>query len=95
MVHDLPERWRLPSILTLAMQVAQIGPLIFLIMKFACPKRISYTITIYSILIIGIISCFLLYFFWHITVSINGQERIIPLYSLTFTLGLLGWYNLY
>jgi riboflavin transporter 2 len=90
MVHDLPERWRLPAILTLAMQVAQVGPLIFIIMKFACPKRISYTITIYATLIIGIVSCFLLFFFWNKVVLINGEKRSIPLYVLIFSLGLLG-----
>ena len=90
MVHDLPERWRLPSIITLAMQLAQIGPLSFIILKCYFPKRISYTVTIYIILIVGILSCLLLYFFWNKTVIFKNEKRSIPLYVLTFSLGLLG-----
>lgn len=89
MVHDLPEGWSLPSIVSLCMQISQVGPWSFLALKFLFPKKVSYVLVIYIILSIGAISCFLLAFFWKTTVLIAGQQRSIGLYILSLTLGLL------
>jgi riboflavin transporter 2 len=90
MVHQLPEGWRLPSILTILTQASQIGPIVFLVLKWKYPKRISFVVTIYIILSVGALSCLLLVFFWDKTAVIGSEKRSIGLYILTFSLGLLG-----
>lgn len=70
--------------------MSQIGPIIFLILKWLFPKRVSFAFVIYIVLGIGALSCFLLSFFWKKTAIIGGEERSVGLYTLTFTLGLLG-----
>ena len=90
MVHELPEGWRLPSVLTVLTQVSQIAPIGFIIFKWFFPKRVSFVITIYLILGIGALSCLALSFFWNKTAKIGSEDRSIGLYVLTFSLGLLG-----
>ncbi len=58
MVHELPEYWRLPSILSAVMQLSQLGPVVFLCLKCLFPKRVTFTIANYIILSIGATSCF-------------------------------------
>ncbi len=90
MVHELPEGWRLPSILGAIIQLSQIGSLLFLLFKYFFPKHVSIVAIIYALFFIGSLSCFLLIFLWNKTVQIGSEERSLGLYMLTFTLGLLG-----
>ena len=93
MVHELPEGWRLPSILGAIIQLSQIGSLLFMLFKCFYPKNVSLVSTSYGLFFIGCISCFLLIFLWNKTVKIGSSERSVGLYILTFSLGLLGMYN--
>lgn len=94
MTKDLPEGWRLPSILTAVTQLAQIGPFIYLMGRWYFPKQFGHVRVIYFILIVGSISCLLLSFFWNKTEYIYGEKRSIYLYLFNFTLSLLGNINI-
>ena len=89
-MHQLPEKWALPSILSASTQVAQIAPLIFLIGKYCCPNQFTYTRAIYVILTIGALSCLMLSFFWDSTAFILGANRSVGLIILNFSLAILG-----
>lgn len=89
MVHELPEGWKLPSILSASTQIAQIGPVFFLLGKHFAPKQFTYTRAIYVILFIGATSCFLLAFLWNAKAVIFGEERSVGLYILNFSLAIL------
>ncbi len=89
MVHELPERWKLSAILSASTQIAQIGPVFFLIGKYFAPYQFTYTRAIYSVLLIGATSCFLLAFFWNYTAFLWGKEYSVGLYILNFTLAIL------
>jgi riboflavin transporter 2 len=89
MVHELPEKWKLSSILSASTQIAQIGPIFFLIGKHFRPNAFTYTRAIYVVLSIGATSCFLLAFFWNTTAFIWGKEYSIGLYILNFSLAIL------
>lgn len=89
MVHKLPEGWKLSSILSASTQIAQIGPIIFLIGKRYFPNQFTYQRTIYVILMIGATSCLLLAFFWDYTSHVFGEERSTGLLVLNFFLALL------
>lgn len=90
MVAELPEGWRLPSILSASTQIAQIGPVIYLLGRRVAPKAFSYVNVIYVILGIGALSCFLLSFFWNKTAFVFGEEHSVGLIVLNFSLALLG-----
>jgi hypothetical protein len=77
--------------MTMSTQMAQIGPIIFVIGKRFAPKYFTYTKTIYLILSIGCTSCLLLSFFWKKTAFIFGAEHSVGLIVLNFALAVLGW----
>ena len=89
-VHELPEGWKLPSILSASTQIAQIGPILFLVGKRFAPNTFTYERAIYTILFIGATSCFLLSFFWNAKATLFGIEVSLGLYILNFSLAILG-----
>lgn len=89
MVHELPEGWKLPSILSASTQIAQIGPIFFLLGKRFAPNTFTYERAIYTILFIGATSCFLLSFFWDAKATLFGHEVSLGLYILNFSLAIL------
>lgn len=90
MVDELPEGWRLPSILSAISQIAQLGPFIFLFFKLFCAKKIDNVKTIYIIFTIGALACFSLSLFWNRSVVIFNERRSVYLYLFNFGLSLLG-----
>jgi riboflavin transporter 2 len=89
-VHELPEGWRLPSILSASTQIAQIAPIIFVLGRWFFPSQFTYVRAIYLILGVGALSCLLLSFFWKKTAIVFGEEHSIGLILLNFSLALLG-----
>ena len=90
LVNTLPEGWRLPAILTVTSQIAQIGPFLYFTGKLVFPNHFGNVKTIYFIFLIGAISCLLLSFYWDETMIIRNEKRSIYLYIFNFTLSLLG-----
>lgn len=86
MVQSLPERWNLPAQITIITQFANIGILLYVIVKKKFGDSIQEYHVIIVIISIGMVSCFLLGFFWDVTSEIGEQERSLVLYILTFSL---------
>lgn len=89
-----PECYRLAAILSVVVQVANIGPLIYSIAKLICsvchvPLVYLEVISVYTLLTIGVIASILLSFFWSTTGHIGGQSHSIVLIILTFFLALV------
>ncbi len=93
-VAELPEGWKIPSIMTLTTQIGQIGPIIFVGLRWISPKKVTYTRGIYTIFMIGLISCIALAFTWNKTHVIFKEKRSVYLYIFNFTLSLLGTFNI-
>jgi hypothetical protein len=89
-VHELPEGWRAPAIIQMLTQIAQIGPMLFLLFRWLFPRHVGYTIGIYVSLAVGFLACVLLAFLWRRTAFIFGEERSVALFALSFALSLLG-----
>jgi len=89
LVDELPEGWRLPSILNMISQLAQLGPFIFSIGRCISPKKFTFVRAIYTIFTIGLFSCLFLAFFWKKTAVIYNERRSIYLYIFNFSLSLL------
>ena len=92
LVITLPECERITAILSVVIQLANIGPLVYIIVKYLC-RRLStlyLEITSVSILvIIGTVSCVLLALFWSETANVFGSSHSVALITLTFTLALV------
>jgi riboflavin transporter 2 len=85
-----PEGWRLGTHLGFVASLSNIAPLVLVFSKCACRKRPLNVIPInYIIILIGMLSCFLLVFFWSNTAYIFDQKRSLALLILTFFLALL------
>lgn len=84
-----PERWTLPSLASICMCAANMVPVIVAIQRWRQGKRFSEIPYIYLIIIVGIVACFVLAFFWQKTIVLFGQERSVWLLTCIFVLSML------
>ena len=87
--EGLPEGWRLPSYLSVIVQIANIGPLFVTLYNVFAPGKLNNKGVVYVILGIGSLSCLLLAFLWKTTAYVAGEERSIALLILQFFLALV------
>lgn len=88
-VPEIPESWSLPSYLTVMIQLANIAPLAFTLGNKFFPRVVYEVPVIYISVLVGIISCALLAFFWKETSYIAGAERSTALLVLCFFLSMV------
>lgn len=88
MVPHLPEGWKLPSYLSVIIQMANIGPILVTIVYVCFKKYMKERVAIYSVLGIGATSCLLLSFFWKTTSYVAGDVHSTALLVLQFFLAL-------
>ncbi|WKY12080.1 hypothetical protein Q1695_003559 [Nippostrongylus brasiliensis] len=82
---ELPEGWNLPSYLTVVVQIACIGPLIYTIVHKGCKSvEISHTRLIFAFLALACACQLGLVCFWNDTVSIGSKRYSLALYLLLF-----------
>lgn len=85
-----PEGWKLGAYLALITNFGNIAPLILVLIKCLASKDKLNPVPInYIVIIIGMISCFLLIFFWQNITIIRNQKYSLALLILAFFLSLL------
>ncbi|CAF4233767.1 unnamed protein product [Rotaria sordida] len=85
-----PESWKLGANLALITNLGNIAPFILVLIKCFHRKHKLNPIPInYIVILIGMISCFLLIFFWSRTTIIINEKRSTALLILAFFLSLL------
>ena len=84
LVQHAPEAWKLPSIFAVAIQIANIGPILHTVFNAFFPGKVRDVFVIYIILSLGIIACGLLGFLWKETGFIDGKEYSVALIALVF-----------
>ena len=89
LVQTLPEGWNLPSYMSVIIQVANIGPILYSILRVTVPSRIKDSYCIYMVMAIGTVSAILMVFFWRQTTYVDGAERSSALLVLLFFLALV------
>lgn len=83
LVNSLPEKWNLPMYLVIVIQVANIGPMTYaLVRKFNFNFRESYWI--FALLLLGSSMMSLLAFFYNETLFFRGKEYSTVLFAATF-----------
>lgn len=88
LVEKAPEQWSLASFIVIAIQLANIGPLLYNIIQSIHPFRDSIFIT--TLLVIGIIGSILFGFYYDATAYIFGQDRSVALLIIVFAFALVG-----
>lgn len=86
LVQVLPEGWNLPSYLVIIIQIANVGPLTYVLLKKFKPGLVKEWIGSCVIISIGIIACFILIFTWDKTSYIAGGMHSTALLSLSLFL---------
>lgn len=91
-IYETSESWRLPSILTLLAQLAQLGPMIiFPLLKRCLPtKFINNKRVIYTKLIVELAALLSLISYWNKTFYLFGENRTLYLYFINFIFNLFG-----
>ena len=89
LVQALPEGWALPSYMSVAVQIANIGPILYSIGRFMGPKVVTEVRSIYALMLIGVLSSLLIALFWQKTSLIGGAEHSTALLALLFCLSLV------
>ncbi|KAJ7985137.1 hypothetical protein DPEC_G00348960 [Dallia pectoralis] len=88
-VPDLPERWSLPSYLTVLIQMANVGPLFITVMHRFRPNFLDERPVIYTIVSLGVVATFLLALFWKHTAPLGGATHSVALLVLCFLLSMV------
>ncbi|GFO20245.1 solute carrier family 52, riboflavin transporter, member 3 [Plakobranchus ocellatus] len=83
-----PEQWTLPSYIIIISQIANVGPIIFVMVSYFLPRtRPQLEIsTSFGIIIVSLVAAFLMGFFWSDTSYLAGQERSTAMLLLNFFL---------
>ena len=89
LVDHAPEKWTLPSYLTIITELANIGPLLYFIMNRIYPRYVRERATIYAITVLGSVAYTLLAFLWSETSYVFGAERSTALIVLSFFVALV------
>ncbi|CAK1549297.1 unnamed protein product [Leptosia nina] len=88
-VQRLPEQWALPSSITVAVQIANSGLLIYAFIKRFLP-RITDAMCIYGLLAIGTTALFLNAFLYTETAYVGSTERSVVFIVLTIFTAMVG-----
>ena len=94
LVASLPECYHLPAVLSIVTQLANLGPILYVFVKF-CLSRCSvrqFSVEIgavYAIISIGVLSCAALALAWDETAVVADERRSVALIVLTFSLALV------
>ena len=85
-----PEKWRLGAHLALVTNLGNLAPLTLVLIRCLHPKQRLNPVPInYVVILIGMLSCFLLIFFWQHTSIIRNQPHSTALLLLALFLSLL------
>ena len=89
LINETPEGWRLASYLTVICQIANVGPIAYILLRKRFRGKDFERNVIYFLLVIGIISCLMLFQLWKKTTVIFGHNYSTALMVLTFFLALV------
>lgn len=86
LIEHLPEKWRLPSHLSVFIQAANLGPLVY---WFCRRYRLCTEVTAtHAQMLIGALCCLLLMVSWDYTVFVANEQRSVVLLLAAFGLSL-------
>ncbi|XP_049830907.1 solute carrier family 52, riboflavin transporter, member 3-A-like isoform X1 [Schistocerca gregaria] len=90
LVQTQPEGWNLPSFISIIVQIANIGPILYGLTQKFLPGKLRDSFIIYGLLIMGTIALLLMALLYEETTYIGGEKRSTSLLVLTFFIALVG-----
>jgi len=90
MVQSQPEAWNLPSYLSVIIQIANVGPILYSVSQKFFRRRVKDSWIIYVILVVGTAALLMMALFYNETSLISGSEHSTALFVLTFFIALVG-----
>ena len=89
LVQTLPEGWNLPSYMSIVIQIANVGPICYSILRFVAPNVAREAPSVYLLMVIGVLSSLLMALLWNVTGYVGGAEHSTGLLTLLFCLSLV------
>lgn len=90
LVTTAPEGWSLPASIVITIQAANIGPILYALVRKFTPQLYKESMWISGLLILGSAAMGFLAFFYETRTEINGVEHSLVLLSLVFANALVG-----
>ncbi|RWS09159.1 Riboflavin transporter 2-A-like protein [Dinothrombium tinctorium] len=87
LIQKLPEGWALASYLTVMIQAANVGPLVYYVLRKM--NWCSEVVATHVQMLIGVVACALLIPKWDSTVYLWGQQRSLVLFIAAFGLAIV------
>ncbi|CAF4146118.1 unnamed protein product [Rotaria magnacalcarata] len=88
-VTQAPEGWALPSATSICLSVANIAPIIIVLLHWPQGNRFSEIPYIYLIIVVDLLLCCVLAFTWQRTIFLFGRERSVWFFGSFITLAML------
>lgn len=88
LVQELPEKWNLPSFLTVIISIANVGPIAYSAWRLYKPRQRPAPV-VYGLLFLGCVASLLLSLLWDRTSWIGSKEHSTALLILVFMLSLV------
>ncbi|XP_039277026.1 solute carrier family 52, riboflavin transporter, member 3-A isoform X1 [Nilaparvata lugens] len=90
LVQTSPEGWSLPSYLSVIIQCANIGPLLYSFTRKCHTRFFRDSTLIMFLLLLGTVAMFTISFYYTHTTQLFNEPHSTPLFSLTFCFALVG-----
>lgn len=89
LVERLPEGWNLASYLSIIVQLANLGPLLYTFIRWLAKGKSWDKVCIYLLLTLGTTAGILLALYWDRTLTVAGSNHSVALFALVFFLSLV------
>ena len=89
LVDQAPEKWNLPSYITVIIQIANVGPILYTIVNKISPSKFNEKHGVFLLVVLGATGSLLLVFFWKDTSYIGGVKHSTGLIFSVFLLSLV------
>lgn len=90
LVKSAPEAWSLPSYMSVAVQVANLGPITYALHRKFLPTKLNDNYWIFTMLLLGTVSPLLMSFFYDHVSFINNKPHSVVFLSLVFLTSIVG-----
>lgn len=90
LVQSAPEGWNLPSYLSILIQLANIGPILYSLSQKFFPRLVPDSKLIYFMLFLGLASLLLIAKYYDHSTIVAGESHSVALFALAFCIALVG-----
>ncbi len=79
LVQHLPEGWELPAYLSVVIQLANLGPVLYTVLNSYFPRVVTEVRSIYVVMCVGFTAVILLASYWNVVEFVLGKQHSVAL----------------